>query len=491
MPQKVYVKLRSVIMLPINNLKSQRAFYYFEQISAIPRGSGNMQAISKFCVDFAKKNNLKYIVDKSNNVIIFKDATEGYANSKPIILQGHLDMVCQKTADCNIDFEKDGLDLYIDGDFIKAHGTTLGADNGIAVAITLAILESNNIPHPPIEAVFTVDEEIGMIGATALDTSVLKSKRMINLDSEEDGTVTVSCAGGSDFIADIPLNFVTANGNAVTLEISGLKGGHSGVEINKNRVNANLIAGRILNKLQNFAEIISINGGDKDNAIPNCCEIKLCVSNLDAFKEILEQQFNIIKTEISDREPDLNLELNIGDLGEFNCFNADAKSKIIYTLLCVPNGVTEMSCEIDGLVQTSLNLGVLNTQTDCIHLHFALRSNKQTALYFLEERLTAFFNTLNVKNSVVGHYPPWEYNENSVLRDTYISVYKNMFNQKPAVEAIHAGLECGVFASKIKDFDCIAIGPALYDVHTANEKLSISSTENLYNLIIKILEILK
>lgn len=478
-------------MLPIKNLKSQRAFHYFEQISAIPRGSGNMRAIAKFCVDFAERNNLKYLVDDLNNVIIYKDGTDGYAESNPIILQGHLDMVCQKTADCDIDFENDGLDLYVDGDFIKARGTTLGADNGIAVAIILAILESRDIAHPPIEAVFTVDEEVGMIGASALDTSVLKSKRMINLDSEEDGTVTVSCAGGSDFITDIPLKTASTCGTLANIEINGLKGGHSGVEINKNRVNANMIAGRILNALENEVEIIAIDGGDKDNAIPNRCKITVCVANTDAFKCDLQNQIDIIKSEISDREPDFNVDLTVGNTDEYDCFDAAAKSKIIYTLLCVPNGVTEMSAEIEGLVQTSLNLGVLTTQNDRIHLHFALRSNKQSALYFLEERLTAFFNLLEVPNSVAGHYPPWEYNEISVLRDTYISVYENLFNEKPKVEAIHAGLECGVFASKIDGFDCIAIGPALYDVHTVNEKLSISSTENLYNLIIKILENLK
>ncbi len=476
-----------------DNLKPRRVFEFFQQLSAIPRGSGNMSAIARFCENFAKEHNLKYIRDDADNIIIYKNGTAGYENSDPIILQGHLDMVCQKTPDCDIDFNSDGLRLYVDGDFIKAHGTTLGADNGIAVAMLLAILESDNIDHPPIEAVFTVDEEVGMLGARALDKSVLRGTQMINLDSEEDGTVTVSCAGGSDFKINIPLKTTCKTGVSVTLDIKGLKGGHSGVEINKNRANANMIAGRILNQLKSQFEfdIISINGGDKPNAIPNRCVIELCVTDAVAFCNSIQICFDIIKNEIYDREPDFSPVVTVGSGGSYTCFCDEIKNKIIYTLLCVPNGITEMSAEIDGLVQTSLNLGVLMTSSDSIVLHFALRSNKMSALSFLEQRLCAFFDILNLPYQTFGHYPAWEFNENSRLRDVYCKVYKQTFHKEPRVEAIHAGLECGVFADAIKDFDCIAIGPALYDVHTVNEKLSISSTENLFNLIIKILEKLK
>ncbi len=484
---------RGIKMLPINTLKPNDVFKYFEQLSAIPRGSGNMQGISQFCVDFAKRNNLKFIRDNADNVIIYKEGTAGYELSAPIILQGHLDMVCQKTPDYDINFEKDGLDLFVDGDFLKASGTTLGADNGIAVAMILAILESNDIVHPPIEAVFTTDEEIGMIGARALDMSILKATSMINLDSEEDGVVTVSCAGGSDFKVTIPLKTAQKQGQKVIISINGLKGGHSGVEIHKGRVNADILGGRILNHLKNKLDfdIIALNGGDKPNAIPNGFVAELCVYNSDCFCKAVEEYIAVIKSEICDREQHFNTTLTVCAGGEYIVFDEDIKNKIIYTLLCVPDGVCTMSAEIDGLVETSLNLGVLQTNNDSIILHFALRSNKQSSLKFLEEKLAAFFKNQNLHYETFGHYPPWEYRENSPLRELYCDTYCEMFKTDAKVEAIHAGLECGVFAGQIKDFDCISIGPELYDVHTTREKLSITSTEKLFNLLIKMLEKLK
>lgn len=480
-------------MPALENLNPNRVFYYFEKISSIPHGSGDMDAIAKFCTDFAIEHNLKFIRDDANNVIIYKNGTVGYENSAPIILQGHLDMVCQKTPESTIDFLKDGLDLYVDDGFIKAYGTTLGADNGIAVAMVLSILESQDIPHPPIEAVFTTDEETGMIGARALDMSVLHGKRMINLDSETEDIVTVSCAGGSDFEVNIPAKSVAKQGTLVTLEIKGLLGGHSGVEINKNRVNANMIAGRVLNELKSQLDfdIISINGGDKANAIPNRCVIELCVGNAEGFAILAQKNFDTIKQEIADREPNFAPEILVGDAGEYSVLDTKIKNKIIYTLLCAPNGVVEMSASIEGLVQTSLNLGVLMTTKESIIIHFALRSNKKSALIFLEQRLASFFDNLDLTYKTFGHYPPWEYNAKSALREIYCGTYFEVFGTQPRVKAIHAGLECGVFASQIDNFDCISIGPAMHDVHTTQERLSISSTQKMYELIIKILEKLK
>ena len=480
-------------MPTLENLNPNRVFYYFKKISSIPHGSGDMDAIAKFCTDFAIEHNLKFIRDDANNVIIYKNGTVGYENSAPIILQGHLDMVCQKTPESTVDFLKDGLDLYVDGDFVKARGTTLGADNGIAVAMVLSILESQNIPHPPIEAVFTTDEETGMIGARALDMSVLNGKRMINLDSETEDIVTVSCAGGSDFEVNIPVKSVAKQGTLVTLQIKGLLGGHSGVEINKNRVNANMIAGRVLNELKSQIDfdIISIYGGDKANAIPNRCVIELCVGNTEGFAILAQKIFDTIKQELADREPNFAPEILVGDAGEYSVLDTKIKNKIIYTLLCAPNGVVEMSASIEGLVQTSLNLGVLMTTKESIILHFALRSNKKSALIFLEQRLASFFDNLDLTYKTFGHYPPWEYNAKSALREIYCGTYFEAFGTQPRVKAIHAGLECGVFASQIDNFDCISIGPAMHDVHTTQERLSISSTQKMYELIIKILEKLK
>ena len=477
----------------LDQLKPQKVFNFFEALSQIPRGSGNMSNIATFCENFAKERGLKFVRDAANNVVIYKDGTDGYQNSPTVILQGHLDMVCQKNDDCEIDFENDGLNLYIDGDFIKAQGTTLGADNGIAVAMILAILDSNDISHPPIEAVFTTDEEVGMIGALALDKSILKGNLMINLDSETDNLVTVSCAGGSDFKATIPLECVKNFGNKITLSLNGLQGGHSGIEIDKHRVNADILAGRILNHLKNNVEfdIISVNGGDKANAIPNHFIAELCVENTDDFCKIANDYIAIIKSEISDREKELNCTITVGDNGEYTVFNKDVKNKLLYTLLLAPNGVCEMSAAISGLVETSLNLGILQTNEKEIVMHFALRSNKQSSLTFLEEKLVAFFKNQDIPIETSGHYPPWEYRENSPLRDLYCDIYLKNFKKPVHIMAIHAGLECGVFAGEIKDFDCISIGPEMYDVHTTREKLSISSTEKLYNLLIEVLKKLK
>ncbi len=474
-------------------LAPERVFHYFEEISAIPRGSGNMEKIAQYCMDFAKKHSLKAIKDDADNVIIFKDGSCGGENAEPLILQGHLDMVCQKTADCEIDFLKDGLELYIDGDFLKAKGTTLGADNGIAVAMILSVLESDNIPHPPIEAVFTTDEEIGLIGAGKLDKSLLKSKRMINLDSEQISTVTVSCAGGSDFRASMPFEREKAFGTKLTVLLNGLKGGHSGDKINSGRVNSDILAGRVLNYLNSHCnlEVISVNGGDKGNAIPVYSELELCTNEPELLKAEAEKYINIIKEEIAFREPDFTFGIIASGAGEYEVLPEEVKERLIFILTCIPNGVMEMSAEIKGLVETSLNLGVLETKADKIIFHSALRSNKKTALSYLEERLKVFYKNASCDIEAFGHYPPWEYNANSKLVEVYKKCFSEQFGYEPEVKAIHAGLECGVFADAINGFDCISVGPEAYDIHTVNERLSISSTESTYKLLLKILEVAK
>lgn len=471
-------------------LKPERVFNYFKEISAVPRGSQNMDGIAAYCMTFAEKHSLKAIRDRADNVIIFKEGAPGYENAQPIILQGHLDIVCQKEEGCDINFLTDPISLYTDGDFVKAKGTTLGADNGIAVAMILAILESKDIPHPPIEAVFTTDEEIGMIGALALDMSVLKGKQMINLDAEEDDALTVSCAGGSDFKVTVPLCRETKRGNEIIITLKGLMGGHSGVEINSGRMNANLLAGRFLNHMRSLSEfdIISIDGGDKGNAIPNLCTIHLLVKEVKGFTEKAEEYLKVIKTEISQREPDFCYSITHNDPKEHSVIIKEIQDKLIFSLLCVPNGVAEMSAEIKGLVETSLNLGILKTETDSATLLLTLRSNKKSALVFLEEKLKAFFMPLSCFIETSGHYPPWEFEENSSLQRLYKECFLAQNGFEPKVEAIHAGLECGVFASAIEGLDCIAMGPQLFDVHTVNERLSICSVDKTYKLLLKILE---
>ena len=477
----------------LNGILPERVFYYFEEVCNIPHGSGNTEKIAEYCVDFAKKHGLKYVKDDANNVIIYKDGSEGHENSAPLILQGHIDMVCQKTPESNIKFETDGLDIFIDGDFVKAKGTTLGADNGIAVAMVLAILESDEIAHPPIEAVFTSDEEIGMLGALKLDASLLSGNRMINLDVGCNKEAIVSCAGGSDVLIKIPLERKIACGKKITVTLKGLKGGHSGGAINCGRVNANILAGRFLSyakKMSDF-DVLEINGGDKGNVIPSLCEISLVASESEKFVSGIENYYEIVKSEIADREENFEMLVQVDGEDNYCVLKDDAKDKLIYLLNSVPNGVMEMSTQIDNLVQTSLNLGVLKTNDKEIVMLHTLRSSKQTALDYLEGRICqiASYNECTFETS--GHYPPWEYKENSEIREKYLECYQKMFSDKPGIYAVHAGLECGVFASKIKDFDCISIGPDMQDIHTVDEKLSISGTKAFFEFLLSFIKELK
>lgn len=470
--------------------ESASVFRYFEKICAIPHGSGNMELLSDYCVQFAQENDLQVICDKAKNVVIYKPGTTGYENADPIILQGHLDMVCQKKEDAAIDFATDGIETYTDGDFIKARGTTLGADDGIAISMIMAVLASRDLPHPPIEAVFTTDEEIGMIGAKELDCSVLKGRKMINLDSEEADILTVSCAGGSDFKLFLPIDKTVVHGTKISLEINDLKGGHSGVDIDKCRINAGILAGRILNYAKKAADfnIIKINGGSKGNAIPFCCKAELVAEDAESFINIMENYISVIKNEISDREKNCSIRLTAEETGEFEVLKTAARDKLLYILLTTPNGIVDMSTAIDGLVETSLNLGILMTQSDGIVMQYALRSNKASALTFLEDRLTAFASYNGCNSETSCRYEPWEFKKDSPLQKLYVGAFCERFGHEPQIAAIHAGLECAVFTQKIDGLDCISIGPNMFDVHTVNERLSISSVKETFELLCDILE---
>lgn len=465
-------------------------FRYFEKICAIPHGSGNMEPLSDYCLRFAGENDLRVIRDNAKNVVIYKPGTAGYENAEPIILQGHLDMVCQKKEDAKIDFATDGIETYTDGDFIKAKGTTLGADDGIAVSMIMAVLASRDLPHPPIEAVFTTDEEIGMIGAKKLDCSVLKGRKMINLDSEEAGILTVSCAGGSDFKLFLPIDKTVVHGTKICLEITDLKGGHSGVDIDKHRINADILAGRILNYAKKAADfhIIKLDGGSKGNAIPFCCKAELVAKDAESFINIMKNYISVVKNEISDREENCSIRLTAEAIGDFEVLNTAAQDKLIHLLLTTPNGVVDMSAQIDGLVETSLNLGILTTRENGIVMQYALRSNKASALDFLEDRLTAFASYNGCDSEISCRYEPWEFKKDSPMQRLYADAFSEKFGREPKIAAIHAGLECAVFAQKIEGLDCISIGPDMFDVHTVNERLSISSATETFELLCELLK---
>ncbi len=473
----------------------EKVFRFFEEIAAIPHGSGNVKQISDYLVEFAKNRNLKYRQDEKLNVIIWKDGTPGYEDADTVILQGHMDMVAVKTADCDKDMKKEGLELQTDGDFLCAKGTSLGGDNGIAVAYALAVLDSDTIAHPPVEAVFTVDEEIGLLGAAYIDTSDLKGRKLLNMDSEDEGVFTVSCAGGATVECILSYHRAPTNARIIEIKIDGFTGGHSGVEIDKGRANANCIMGRILlNVFQNVGmRIVSANGGEKDNAIAKISEAAIAVlpETVEKTKEIIEHTFAEVKEEYQPTDPNAKIQINVMEEGLCEAISDMATLSVVVSLATMPNGIQRMNPDMPQMVQTSLNLGILRTDEKTVTLSYAVRSSKETEKNFLIEKLRAMTEIFGGEIKVSGTYPGWEYKADSTLRDTAVKAYESLYGKEPVVEGIHAGLECGMFADKIENLDAISFGPSMKDVHTTDEKLSISSTERTWKLLVKILEMLK
>ncbi len=478
-------------MSNLSHLTPKRVFEHFAALSRVPRGSGDRKRIADFVENFAITHNLRCVHDDAHNVIIYKDGSAGREAEAPVILQGHLDMVCQKTADSTVDFENDGIELYVDGDELRANGTTLGADNGIAAAMILAVLEDNTLSHPPIEAVFTADEEIGMLGAWELDMSVLNGRRMINLDAEEDDVLTVSCAGGSDLVLMVNVTREIMRGTPVTVAFHGLRGGHSGVEIDKHRQNADKLMGALLMRLSgDGVRLISVDGGDKGNAIPNACTAVLCVADPNAFAERVTAWLRAKQDALKQTEPHFIFDIAVGDEDLLFPMTVTDTNRVTALLTAVPDGVVQMSGEIDGLVETSLNLGILKTDGNDVILHHTLRSNKQMGLDLLEKTVVNAATGIADVIDTFGHYPPWEFKADSPLQQTFIRCYEAQVGKAPKVEAIHAGLECAVFASRLEGLDCIAIGPSMRDVHTVDEALNIPSTQQTFSLLLTILETL-
>ena len=472
----------------LKNLKPEKVFAFFEEISAIPRGSGHNDKIKEYCENFAKQRNFEYVSDEAGNIVIYKDASKDSQSTEPVIIQGHLDMVWEKNSSSTINFETDGLELCVDGDNVFAKGTTLGGDDGIAVAMCLAILDSDDICHPPLEVVFTADEEIGMLGAAALDFDALSAKRMINLDSEEEGTLWVSCAGGVRADITLPVNFVRNDKPTYKITVTGLHGGHSGAEIHKGYANANKVMGRFLSWLSPLTdfEIVSINGGTADNAITRDC---VCIIKTDCadLKRYLINVYDRIKDYYISADPDFRVlcdEVN----GYEESMDLISTVAVVNLLNKLPSGVIAMSKEIEGLVETSLNLGILKTEADRVIYSFAVRSGVDSEKAKLAQNLADIANEFSSDIELYSDYPAWEYKRDSQLRDLMASIYKDMFGKDMTVTAIHAGLECGLFCGKIKGLDCVSLGPDMADIHTPQEKLSISSTERVWNFLLRVLE---
>lgn len=466
-------------------------FRFFEDISLIPHGSGNTEAISEYIVSFAKSKGLEYYKDKLNNVIVIKNASSGYENAEPIILQSHIDMVCEKESDCTKDMSKDAIDLKIDGDFITADGTTLGADDGIGAAYTLAILDDDTLMHPRIEAVFTVDEEIGMLGAFEIDVTPLKAKRMLNLDGGSEKIFTVSCAGGITFKSSFSVKREKYNGKSIKISISGLSGGHSGVKIIDGGANSNSLMGRLLSILSNECNIrlAHVEGGFKDNAIAVETTAVIVCDDVTSCMETVVKIEKIFKNEYSVTDPDLTISaMECEDIIPFDKQNSD---KIIFFLNIVPNGVQTMSAQIDNLVQTSLNFAITNTLADTFEAVISIRSSVESQKYMLVDKLSLFTSYLGGKKETWGDYPGWEFKPDSDFRNLMSDVFVKKFEFEPQVEAVHAGLECGLFSGKIQDLDCITYGPDMFDIHTPRERLSISSAKKVWEYIVECLKQMK
>ncbi len=479
-------------MRVLENLEPKRVFYYFEEIANIPHGSRDTKRISDYLVQFGESHGLETYQDEMNNVILIKEATPGYEKAEPIIIQGHMDMVCEKESESDIDFSTDPLSLYIDGDFVKAHQTTLGGDDGIAVAYALAILESDTISHPRLEVVITVDEEIGMLGAFRMDLSKLKGRRMLNIDSDVEGHFLTGCAGGMSVISELPIKRESLKGTLLDVCITGLEGGHSGAEIDKERGNANILMGRLFAALKNemIFHIVSFAVGTKDNAIPRESKAQLLIEKEDQAlaTSIIEGLCEELKKEYAVTDPNVTILCESKEEAEVMALDLSSVMKIIFFLRETPDGMLHMSKSIEGLVETSLNLGILELQEDTLHMVTSIRSSVSTRKEDLKNRLTMLVEFLGGEVTIEGDYPAWEYNAISPLRDEIGAVYKEMFGEAPVFEAIHAGLECGIFYEKLSGLDCVSFGPNNYDIHTPKERLSISSTKRVWEFILKFLE---
>ncbi|MGN8630573.1 aminoacyl-histidine dipeptidase [Blautia sp. HCP3S3_G3] len=482
-------------MRVLENCEPKKVFYYFEEICKIPHGSGNTKELSDYLVNFARERGLEYVQDEMNNVVIYKPATPGYENAPTVILQGHMDMVCEKRPDVEHDFTKDGLKLSVVDGCVSANGTTLGGDDGIAIAYGLALLDSDDLAHPALEVLITVDEEIGLLGAEGFDCSVLKGKRLINLDSEAEGSLWISCAGGLCANSFIPVKRVEAEGQKLHVKVCGLMGGHSGAEIDKKRSNANVLMGRFLYGLKKHAdyEIVSLAGGQKDNAITKeaNAEILTTEEEIAAIREYAAVCQAGLRDEYTGTDEGITVEITEEGAASARVLHPISREKVLFYLMQIPFGVQKMSGTIEGLVETSSNIGIVELREEEFFASSSVRSSVEAARDALADKIEYLTEFLGGEYEVQGAYPAWEYRKDSPLRDKMVEVYRQMYGEEPKVVAIHAGLECGLFYKKIENLDCVSLGPDMKDIHTSEEVLDIASTKRVWEYLVKTLETLK
>ncbi len=477
----------------LGGLKPELLWNHFEEMCRIPHPSRHEAKIADYVMSVAKKNNLESSRDEFGNIIIRKPATPGKENLTPVVMQGHLDMVPEKNSDVVHDFEKDPIKCYVDGDWVKAKGTTLGSDNGIGVAAALAVMESKDLEHGPVEALFTLDEETGLFGAQALKPGFVNGKILLNLDSEEDGALYIGCAGGQNTFIKFKYNQKDVPGKTKALEIkvTGLKGGHSGLDIQAGRGNAIKLLSRLLHEL-NYTfgiRLVSINAGSKHNAIPREGFSVIRVPNkfADEIMAYVERYNKIVQAELASVEPGLNVaaaEIK----SKAKVMDKSTANNLIDSLYAVPNGVIKMSADIEGLVETSTNLAVVVTKGKSVEVTLSQRSSVESEKSDISNSIAAFFRIAKAEVTQGDGYPGWKPNINSPVLVTLKNVYRNMYNSDPEVKAIHAGLECGIIKERYPDMDMISFGPTIMGAHSPDERVQISTVEKFWNLLSSVLK---
>lgn len=472
-------------------LEPKKVFHFFKEIAGIPHGSGNTRQLEDYCLAFAQERGLESYRDDYGNVMIFKPASCGYEDHEPVILQGHLDMVCEHAEGKQIDMKTQPITVQNDANRMWADGTTLGADDGIAIAFALAILDSENVLHPPIEALFTVDEEVGLLGANNLDVSKLKGRKLINIDSEEEGILTVSCAGAARVTCRVPITENAPGECAITVTVSGLLGGHSGFNIGAGRRNAVKVLGEALDHVYQVAPftIAEIHSGGTLNVIPQTATAVIHANGKDCAAILLAlQEFDaIMKKDCRIKDPGIAITAMPKDAVLVSTDEAGTR-KLITALMLLPQGVATMSPTLKDLVQTSLNLGALDYAAGELVFKYMIRSNTDHGKHQLKRQVARLVEYMEGTMVVESEYNAWEERQESPLREVMEEVYADLYGEKPAISAMHAGLECGIIAEKLGDVDAVSFGPTMRNVHTPMEELDIHSVERTFKYLLHLLQ---
>lgn len=473
-------------------VKYDRVFHYFEEISKIPRGSGNTKAISDYLVAFASSMNLYYVKDDSNNVIIYKKASSDCKNKESVILQAHTDMVCEKTKESKHDFFKDGIKILSDDKFIRAKDTTLGADDGIGMSYILAVLESKDIKHPSIEAVFTADEEIGLVGAKQINANHIHSKFLINLDSEKEGVFYVGCAGAMGGTTEIAVSYHKRQGDEWKIELSGLLSGHSGIDIDKNRGNAAILLGHFLFRLKKEIRysLSAFSSGENNNAIPGSAEASIVIAPGDneRLKQYVDKYLLEIKKEYQGCENSIWLRLTYRKHGNLAVLCREDRDKILKFLFLYPNGVYKKSGYIENVVETSCSLCVTELRQNHFYAFSSIRSSLEESKKLLWGKVVCLSELVGGYTRYISGYPAWEYKAKSKIKNLMVDIYREMYEKNPSIMILHAGLECSLFVQKLPDLECVSIGADIFDIHTTNEHVSIDSVKRAWDYLLLVLE---